>query len=122
MSYILSADKHDAYYDLGARYIGQDHTADVLNGYGSGMRDSLETDYTLYVMKDYLPGDTLHTEWFLLYDDDGAFWFRPKVKYDVSDQFHVSLGCNFFWGQEEDPFVGESHDNDNVFVEFLWGF
>ncbi|MBW1838485.1 MAG: hypothetical protein JRI49_01010 [Deltaproteobacteria bacterium] len=116
-SYILDAHGHDSYYDLGSGYHGADAA-----GLGSGMRDALELNYTLYVMKDYLPGDTLHTEWFLMYDDDGAFWFRPKVKYDVSDQFHVSLGANLFWGKEDDPFVGESRNNDNLFVEFLWGF
>lgn len=106
------------YYDLGSTY-RRDPTYD---GYGSGMRKQLETAWTFYLMKDYLPGDTLHTEWFLLYDDDGAFWFRPKVKYDVSDQFHITLGANFFWGNEDDPFTGESHDNDNIFIEILWGF
>lgn len=122
-TYIPHADHwNGAYYDLGSGYKGQPHTEDVLNGYGTGMRDSLETALTFYLMKEYLPGDILHTEWFVLYDDDGAVWFRPKVKYDVTNQFHVTLGANLFWGNEDDPFVGESHNNDNVFLEFLWGF
>jgi len=111
LNHILNADKaKDAYYDLGSY------------DFGKGMRDETEIALTFYLMKDYLPGDFLHTEWYLLYDDDGTFWFRPKVKYDFTDQFHVSIGANFFWGNEEDPFAGESHDNDNIFMELNWGF
>jgi len=124
-TYIPHADHwRSAYYDLGSGYKGNPRfpSPDVFNGYGTGMRDSLETNFTLYLMKDYLPGDILHTEWFLLYDDDGAFWFRPKVKYDVTNQFHVTVGANLFWGNEDDPFVGESRNNDNLFVEFKWDF
>ena len=111
LNHILNSDKaHEAYYDSGSYDLGK------------GMRDETETTLTFYLMKDYLPGDTLHTEWYLLYEDDGAFWFRPKVKYDVTDQFHVTLGANFFWGNEDDPFEGESHDNDNIFMELNWGF
>ncbi len=123
-TYILGADKwSSAYYDLGAYSpVQPDPTYGALTEYGNGMRNTWETNLTFYLMKEYLPGDTLHTELFLLYDDDGAFWLRPKAKYDVTDQLHVSLGVNIFWGNENSPFVGESHDNDNVFVEFLWGF
>lgn len=131
-SYILSPDQSkEAYYDIGAYapspIIDPDGFPGTFDEYvgaqlGSGMRDAIETNLTFYIMKDYLPGDTLHFEFFVLYDDDGAWWFRPKLKYDISDQLHITLGANFFSGNEDDPFVGESRDNDNIFTELSWGF
>ena len=121
-SYILNSDKaKGAYYDVGSGYKGRPLTEDVLNGFGTGMRDEVETTLTFYLYKDFFPGDTAHGDLFLLWDDDGAWWFRPKVKYDVTNTFQVSLGCNFYWGNEDD-YWGEWHDNDNIFVEIKKGF
>jgi len=86
-----------------------------------GFRDAVETTLTFYVMKDYMPGDWLHTECFLLWDDEGSWWFRPKVKYDYTTKIHVSLGCNIYWGNEEDDW-GQHGDNDNIFLEFKYDF
>lgn len=86
-----------------------------------GFRDTVETALTLYIMKDYMPGDWLHTEWFLYWNHHGDWWFRPKVKYDYTTNTHFSLGFNFYWGDEVDLF-GEFHENDNVFFEFKYDF
>jgi hypothetical protein len=86
-----------------------------------GFRDTVETTLTFYVMKDYMPGDWLHTDCFLLWDDEGSWWFRPKVKYDYTTKIHVSLGCNIYWGNEEDDW-GQFGNNDNIFLEFKYDF
>jgi len=86
-----------------------------------GYRDTVETILTFYVMKDYMPGDWLHTELFLLWTDEGDWWLRPKVKYDYTTSIHFSLGFNIYWGNKEDTF-GEFNTNDNVFCEFKYDF
>jgi len=109
-TYILNADhSKGAYSDLGT------------NNTGMGMRNEVETAFTFFMMKDYLPGDTLHTTWFLLFDDDGDWWFRPQVKYDVTPDFIASIGFNFFWGNHDDG-LGQFSQRDNMFVELKYGF
>jgi len=122
-SFILNPDKwRKSYYDIGGRLKYIDFS-DPSNPYPvfEGLRDAVTCNYTFYVMKDFLPADILHTELFFLYDGDGTFWLRPKVKYDVLDPLHVTLGFNFFWGRNEMP-LGQFDHHDNMFVEVKYDF
>jgi len=94
------------------------NTGEIVNG----MIDPVRTNATAYVMKDFLTGDRGHLETILLWEaNEGSFWYFGQLKYDVSTTVQVGVGCNLFWGNEDDT-IGEFHDNDNIFFMVKWGY
>jgi hypothetical protein len=86
-------------------------------GGNQGMRNDYKSLLTLYLMKNWLPGDTLITEFFMLYELQFAdWWVRPKVTYHINDDTIVAVGANIFAGGKQTPY-GEWKDNDNMFIE-----
>jgi hypothetical protein len=88
------------------------------NGGHQGLRGPYKSLLTLYLYKTFLPGDTLITEFFTLYELQFAdWWVRPKLTYKIDDFTTVALGWNVFAGGVQTPY-GEWKDNTNAFVEF----
>lgn len=89
----------------------------------NGMIDPVRTNMTAYVMHDgFFVGDTGHLESLLLWDaTEGSKWWFAQFRYDIDDHWQVGIGCNLFWGNEDDT-IGEFRDNDNIFFMIKWGF
>jgi uncharacterized protein DUF1302 len=88
------------------------------NGGHQGLRGPYKSLMTLYLYKTFLPGDTLITEFFTLYEIQFAdWWVRPKLTYKINDDTTMAVGWNVFAGGSQTPY-GEWKDNTNAFVEF----
>lgn len=88
----------------------------------TGFMDAVESMFSFYLLKDFLPSKIFHTETFLLWDpDDGDWWLRLKYKYDFSDSIYLTVGFNFYWGNRNDLF-GEFNKNDSCFWELKYTF
>ena len=53
-------------------------------------------------------------------DDDG--YVRPSVSYDVTDQWKVTLGGNFPWGEDDTTEFGQMKRNKNVYLRARYSF
>lgn len=53
-------------------------------------------------------------------DDDG--YVRPSVSYDVSDQWKVTMGGNFPWGEDDITEFGQMKKNKNVYMRARFSF
>ncbi len=86
-------------------------------GGSQGLRNDYKSLLTLYLYKTWLPGDTLITEFFTLYElQFQDWWIRPKVTYKINDDTIVAVGANVFAGGKQTPY-GEWKDNTDMFVE-----
>lgn len=102
----------DAYYDFGG---GTPNWA--TDFVGKGRRGDFKSQLTLFILKDVLPGDVLHTEWFVLYGIQSQdAWLRARIRYEVTDNLNVAIGVNKFLGGPFDP-VGQFQNSDHVFLE-----
>ena len=83
--------------------------------------DHYENAYTLFILKDFnvIEGSA---EILLYYSDEGEWWARPRIKYElVNDKVWTSLAFNFFSGPK-DTLVGEFWDRDMVRFEIKYMF
>ena len=88
------------------------------NGGFQGLRDNYKSLLTLYLSKNWLAGDTLISEFFLLYElQFGDWWIRPKLTWKINDLTTAALGFNIFAGSQQAPYGQWTH-NTNVFIEF----
>ena len=53
-------------------------------------------------------------------DNDG--YVRPTVSYDVTDQWKVTLGGNFPWGEDDMTEFGQMKKNKNVYLRARYSF
>ena len=53
-------------------------------------------------------------------DNDG--YVRPSVSYDVSDQWKITLGGNFPWGEDDTTEFGQMKRNKNVYLRARYSF
>ncbi len=63
------------------------------------------------------------TNFFMFYspsDHDG--YVKPSVDYRYNDQVKISVGANYFFGQEEDTFFGQHQENSNIWARFKYSY
>lgn len=53
-------------------------------------------------------------------DNDG--YVRPTVSYDVTDQWKVTVGGNFPWGEDDMTEFGQMKKNKNVYLRARYSF
>ncbi|MBW1838688.1 MAG: hypothetical protein JRI49_02040 [Deltaproteobacteria bacterium] len=87
---------------------------------GLDIVDKVDNYLTLLVSTSYYY-ERVSPDVLLVYNDDGDWWVKPKIKFQVTNQFHVTIGGNLFWGRSND-FFGEFADEDQFFLELKWGF
>ena len=78
--------------------------------------------FTLRLTK-LLMNQNLELSLFTFYSpsDDDAY-FRPAVHYDITDNWSVMGGGNFFVGDEDHTFFGQFERNSNVYAGVRYGF
>ena len=92
----------------------------LLNGATRGPLDEVETILTLQLATDFLH-ERLRPQVLVLYGDDNDWRISPKVSYEISDQWLVTGGFNFFEGKEQ-HLNGQFDKNDEVFMELKYSF
>lgn len=53
---------------------------------------------------------------------DRDAYLRPRVTYDVTDQWSAEAGANVFVGADDDTFFGQFERNTNIYVGLRYGF
>lgn len=98
-----------------------DRTRDGLTMIANSKRDHYENAWTLFILKDFnvIEGSA---EVLLYYSDEGEWWIRPRVKYElINNKVWTSLAFNIFSGKKDD-LVGEFRDRDMVRFEIKYMF
>ncbi len=97
-------------------YEAYDHTA------GPYVRDEFRHLVTVRLTKQLL-NQTLTISSFIFYSptDNDAYW-RPKVRYKVTDNWQVELGANVFAGEKTHTFFAQFEDNNNAYGSVRWSF
>lgn len=66
---------------------------------------------------------TLEWSLFVFYSpSDRDAYLRPEVTYDLTDQWTVELGGNYFLGADDNTFFGQFEDNNNAYAALRYGF
>ncbi len=90
----------------------------------NGLRDEDRNVLTLFMFNDFLPGKTVHVEFFALRElgsDQRATWFRSLVGYNWNSDFSTRIGLNLIGGKSK-SFFGQFRKNDSLFVEMKYTF
>lgn len=90
----------------------------------NGLRDQSRNVVTLFMFNDFLPGKTLHVEFFGLHEfgsPQRATWLRGVVGYNFNSNLSARLGVNAVWG-ERTSFFGQFEKNDSIFTELKYTF
>ncbi|MDO8588408.1 MAG: hypothetical protein Q7T82_15380 [Armatimonadota bacterium] len=89
-------------------------------GSPSGMRGPYKSLLTLFLDKTWLPGDTLDTQFFALYELQFHDWFlRPSATYRFNDDLAFTVGTNIYAGGKQTPY-GEYTNLTNLFFEIRY--
>jgi hypothetical protein len=92
----------------------------LLNGATRGPLDKVETTLTVMLATDFLH-EKLKPQVLVLYGDDNDWCIRPKVSYEISDQWLATFGVNIFEGKEQ-QLNGQFDKNDQIFFELKYAF
>jgi len=66
---------------------------------------------------------TLEWSLFVFYSpSDRDAYLRPRVTYDVTDEWTIEFGGNLFLGTSDNSFFGQFRDNDNIYGALRYGF
>jgi hypothetical protein len=88
----------------------------------NGLRDQQKTFLTFFAFADWLPGEVLDTQFFVLHGvEANETWFRTKFTYIFNTWLTAAIGANFIWGSPTDP-IGEFRENDHLFTELTMTF
>ena len=78
---------------------------------------------TLRLTQLLLANQDLRLSLFVFYSpSDGDAYFRPRVHYQIDDQWSTELGGNVFVGEREHTRFGQFEDDSNVFAGVRWSF
>jgi len=113
---------HDLVFDAGNCHSCGPHAGQFqdlgFNGGFQGLRGAYKSLVTMYLSKNWLEGDTLISEFFMLYEFQFSdWWIRPKVTWKINDLTTAAVGVNIFAGSRQAPY-GQWKDNTNLFIEF----
>ena len=89
----------------------------------NGLRDQSRNIITLFMFNDFLPGRTLHVEFFGLaeFGRQRAQWFRAVLGYAFNGQLSARVGTNLVRGKQT-SFFGQFKKNEVVFTEIKYTF
>jgi hypothetical protein len=91
-----------------------------LLGPTQGTMDQVETYLTLMVSTDFFH-ERLKAKTLMVYGDNNDWRISPRFDFEVTDKINVALGCHFFNGHS-DGLNGQFRENDELFMEFRYGF
>lgn len=67
--------------------------------------------------------DNLIVSWFSFYSPtDEDYYHRPSVKYRFNDEFNLTVGGNFFGGEQPHTFFGQFEDASNMYARLRWSY
>lgn len=67
--------------------------------------------------------DNLIMSWFSFYSPtDQDYYHRPSVKYRFSDELNLTVGGNFFGGEQPHTFFGQFEDASNMYARLRWNY
>ncbi|MCK4738803.1 MAG: hypothetical protein KAT46_02540 [Deltaproteobacteria bacterium] len=89
---------------------------------GAEKRDEFRSLLTLRLSKFFL-AQTLHAGFILFYGlNEDDLYFRPRVSYNFTDNFKLSLGANIFDGANDHTNFGQLQGNNNLFLGARYSF
>jgi len=98
-----------------------DYDSSFVNGLTGGPWDRYENSLSVFIWTDYI-NQTLKPEVIVVYGTNHQeCWVRPRISYDIDDNWQVTLGGNIYWG-DMDTTWGEFRDNDQIGIEVKYGF
>jgi len=98
----------------------RDYQDYAFQGSPSGMRGQYKSLITFYLLKTWMPGDTLATELYALYELQFHDWFiRPSATYRFNDDLAFTLGTNIYAGGKQTPW-GQYTNLTNLFFEIRY--
>lgn len=89
---------------------------------GDFARDRFRQLLTLRLTKLFFK-QTLEVSFFAFYsptDEDAHL--RPRMTWQISDQWKASVGSNIFFGKKEQTEFGQLQDNDNLYIRIRFSF
>lgn len=104
--------------------------------------DNYDTAFNLFVRKELIEQRAVFTMlgiWLVNFEEQ---YLKPKITFDMSDQFQVGVGLDLFWGlksqlgvaftggrptdlvevEQRAQFLGNFQGNNRIFVEFKYSF
>jgi hypothetical protein len=118
----------------------QDHDAAVdareaaIDRFVAGGMDRADAEYALFLkdenrtlitlrLRQQFMFQTLTLGFFGFYSpSDEDSYLRASVDYDYSDSLTLTLGTNWFTGEDQRTLFGMNDDNDNVYARIRYGF
>ena len=89
---------------------------------GDIVRDEFRHLLTLRVTK-LLKQQTLELSLFTFYSpSDDDVYLRPRVSYDVTDRWRITVGANLFAGRKDYTEFGQLEGNNNVYTRVRYSF
>lgn len=115
-------------FTVGIQYYAEqmrDYTAYVDNlPVGANPQPRLHEIWTLRLTR-FALSQTLRLSWFSYYTPDNGDWFaRPEMNYQITDRWAVELGANGFGNRDNqaDAFLGQFEQNTNVYAMIRYSF
>lgn len=100
--------------------IDSKHGEDLLFGPTGAPLDKFENMMSLKISTDFFH-ERLKAEVLTLYGDDNDWRTSPRFEFELTDQITLATGLNVFWGRAS-GLNGEFQENDEVYMEFKYGF
>ena len=114
----------------------------IFNYDNSLIQDQYDTSFNLYVRKVFPEQSATFSMLLIRLINLNEMFLAPKVAFDVTDHFQISVGLDLFYGKisrfgpesvgggvanlnnvvEDAQFFGNFHNNDRVFTEFKYTF
>ena len=89
---------------------------------GDVPRDEFRQLLTLRLTK-FFWLQTLEASFFAFYSPtDGDAHLRPRVTWQINDQWKATVGANVFLGRHDWTEFGQLEDNDNVYMRLRYSF
>jgi len=115
----------------------------IILDYETGLiQDKDDTSFTVFARKPMPEHDLVLQMLMIALINMNEVYLKPKISFDVSDQFKIAMGMDLFYGlrsqlgvsatggavasltaiEQSAQFFGNFHDNDRVFAEFKYTF
>ena len=89
---------------------------------GAFARDEARHWITVDFTQELMAQNQLVLSLFVFYSlSESDFYFRPRVTYDVTDNWKIQVGGNIFTGKQE-TFFGQFEENSNVYAAVRYSF
>ena len=92
-----------------------------VNPITAGPMDQYENSASIYLWTDYLH-ETIQPEVLFVYETNHSDGYvRPKISYQISDHWKISLIANVYWGNKYTTW-GQFNYNDEIGMQLKYGF